>query len=158
MAIIRIVSGGQSGVDRAALDAALAAGIACGGWCPRGRRAEDGPIPARYPLTETAGRGYRERTRLNMRDSDGTLVLTRGAVEGGTAYTIRCAEAIGRPILLLRLDDDAGDPVAAILGWASANAVAVLNVAGPRESQRPGIGAAARGVLDRLCAALRAPA
>lgn len=158
MPIARIVSGGQTGVDRAALDAALAAGIACGGWCPRGRRAEDGTIPARYPLTETAGSGYRERTRLNVRDSDGTLVLARSAVEGGTAYTVRCAEATGRPVLVLRLDDDAGDPVAAILDWATANAITVLNVAGPRESQRPGIGDAARRVIDRLCAQLRPPA
>lgn len=158
MPIARIVSGGQTGGDRAALDAALAAGIACGGWCPRGRRAEDGTIPARYPLTETAGSGYRERTRLNVRDSDGTLVLARSAVEGGTAYTVRCAEATGRPLLVLRLDDDAGDPVAAILDWATANAITVLNVAGPRESQRPGIGDAARRVIDRLCAQLRPPA
>jgi hypothetical protein len=158
MAITRIVSGSQSGVDRAALDAALAAGIACGGWCPRGRRAEDGRIPACYPLTETEGSGYRERTRLNVRDSDATLVLTRGPVEGGTAYTLRCADALGRPVFLLRLDGDVDDPVAAILGWAAAKAVSVLNIAGPREGERPGIGAVARQLLDRLCAALHGPA
>ena len=77
--VARIVSGGQTGVDRAALDVAMEFGLACGGWCPRGRRAEDGPITHRYPLAETAGWDYAERTGLNVRDSDGTLVLSRGA-------------------------------------------------------------------------------
>lgn len=160
MVIQRIVSGGQTGVDRAALDAALAAGVPCGGWCPSGRRAEDGAIPGRYPLAEADGPGYRLRTRLNVRDSDGTLVLADGAIEGGTAYTVRCAEASGRPVLLIDLADGA-DPARtadSVLAWASANGVRVLNVAGPRESARPGIGAAARRVLDRLCALIRPPA
>ena len=74
---VEIVSGGQTGVDRAALDVALALGLACGGWCPRGRRAEDGPLPARYPLRETPSASYPERTEWNVRDSDGTLVLHR---------------------------------------------------------------------------------
>lgn len=89
----KLLSGGQTGVDRAALDAALALGIPCGGWCPQGRRAEDGQIPARYPLTETGSPGYRERTYLNVRDSDGTLILARGALSGGTTLTRRVARA-----------------------------------------------------------------
>jgi hypothetical protein len=148
----RIVSGGQTGVDRAALDAALAAGVPCGGWCPRGRRAEDGPIPARYPLEETGGAGYRERTRLNVRDSDATLILTKGALDGGTLRTARAADRLGRPVLVLDLDRmDPDDAVAAAADWIVANAVRALNVAGPRQSRCPGIYAMARRVMDRLC-------
>ena len=72
----KIISGGQTGVDRAALDVALELGLPCGGWCPRGRRAEDGPIDPRYPLTETPWDGYPQRTEWNVRDADGTLILT----------------------------------------------------------------------------------
>lgn len=75
---LRVISGGQTGVDRAALDVALELGLPCGGWCPAGRRAEDGPIPARYPLTETAGADYVERTRRNVVEADATLVLCHG--------------------------------------------------------------------------------
>src|SRR5438876_4889366 len=82
-----IVSGGQTGVDRAALDVALELGIPCGGWCPKGRRAEDGRIPLRYPLEETTLNIYPQRTEWNVRDSDGTLVLTTGRPEGGSALT-----------------------------------------------------------------------
>ncbi len=92
----KIVSGGQTGVDRAALDAALALGVPCGGWCPRGRRAEDGEIPARYPLRETPLPTYEQRTEWNVRDADGTLVLTRGPASGGTALTLALAERLGR--------------------------------------------------------------
>src|SRR5436305_1193025 len=83
-----IFSGGQTGVDRAALDVALELGIPCSGWCPRGRRAEDGTIPPRYPLQETRSLAYPVRTRWNVRDSDGTLILTRGRPDRGTALTI----------------------------------------------------------------------
>src|SRR5947199_5509021 len=82
-----IVSGGQTGVDRAALDVALELGLPCGGWCPRGRRAEDGPIPAHYPLCETRSPIYPVRARWNVRDSDATLILTRGRADRGTALT-----------------------------------------------------------------------
>lgn len=157
MTVRRIVSGGQTGVDRAALDAALASGLPCGGWCPQGRLAEDGIIPDRYPLTEAGQRGYRHRTRLNVRDSDGTLILARGSLQGGTAYTARCAEQLGRPLLVVRLDDpgDIEARAASILAWAVTNRTRVLNVAGPRESQHPGIGTAARALMDALCAAIR---
>src|SRR6516162_4541079 len=83
-----VVSGGQTGVDRGALDAALGLGVPCGGWCPDGRRAEDGVIPARYPVTELRGAGYEERTHKNVEDSDGTLIITFGQVSGGTARTL----------------------------------------------------------------------
>ena len=87
----KVVSGGPTGVDRAALDAACALGLALGGWCPRGRRAEDGAIPAEYPLRETPGEDYAERTEWNVRDASATLVLTRGQPSPGTALTIELA-------------------------------------------------------------------
>ena len=151
----KIVSGGQTGVDRAALDTALAFGISYGGWCPKGRRAEDGPIPARYKLRETAGAGYGERTRLNVRDSDGTLILVQGSAEvaiaGGTRLTIDVAEEIGRPALVIDLAAESVQTgVAAARAWRAANGGCILNVAGPRESEAPGIAAAAASFLAHL--------
>jgi hypothetical protein len=150
MAIAKVVSGGQTGVDRAALDVALALGVPCGGWCPRGRRAEDGPLDERYPLQETPWDGYPQRTEWNVHDSDGTLVLTRGQPDGGTALTVRLAAARHKPCLVLDLAGDA-DPATA-RAWAEANGVAVLNVAGPRESSAPGVYALAADFLRCLLA------
>jgi len=141
----RVISGGQSGVDRAALDAALELGIVCGGWCPRGRLAEDGRIPDRYPLRETPASGYAQRTEWNVRDADATLVLHRGRMRGGTALTVALARRLQRPCLTVDLAETA-DPDA-IRAWLAARRVAALNVAGPRESQAPGIGELARTVL-----------
>src|SRR5437870_6380616 len=90
--LTKIISGGQTGVDRAALDVALELGLPCGGWCPKGRRAEDGPIPARYPLAETPWSGYPQRTLWNVRDSDGTLILVDGEPDRGTQLTIELAK------------------------------------------------------------------
>lgn len=99
-----IVSGGQTGVDRAALDVALELGFLCDGWCPRGRKAEDGPIACRYPLRETPSARLSQRTEWNVRDSDGTLILTKGRPRGGTALTIQLATRLTRPHLVLDLD------------------------------------------------------
>jgi hypothetical protein len=134
---MKIISGGQTGVDRAALDVALALGLPCGGWCPRGRRAEDGPLPARYPLQETRSSAYPARTARNVRDSDGTLVLMRGQPDRGTALTIGLARRHGKPC---HVADLSGSPDAeAVRRWAAAAGIGVLNVAGPRESSQPGI-------------------
>ena len=103
--IERILSGGQTGVDRAALDVALELGLPCGGWCPKGRRAEDGPIPSHYPLTETPWDGYPQRTEWNVRDSDGTLILTEGEPDRGTALTRELAARHGKPCLVLDLTE-----------------------------------------------------
>jgi Circularly permutated YpsA SLOG family len=146
--MLKVVSGGQTGVDRAALDAARALGLPCGGWCPRDRRAEDGLIAAIYPLVETPSTDYAQRTRWNVRDSDGTLVLTRGRVEGGTAFTVAVARRRRRPLLVVDLATEP-DPMEADR-WVCEAGIGVLNVAGPRESQRPGIGAEARAFLERL--------
>ena len=146
--IEKIVSGGQTGVDRAALNIALALGINCGGWCPKGRRAEDGVIPSRYPLSECDDRRYQIRTEKNVLDSDATLILMLGALSGGTALTARLANRHERPLCLFDLNDPAD--VTPILSWMDNHAIRILNVAGPRESQRPGIGARAYEVLGLL--------
>lgn len=133
----KIVSGGQSGVDRAALDVALSLGIPCGGWCPRNRLAEDGRIEERYPLTETPSEETAQRTEWNVRDSDGTLVLTQGEPSGGTALTIRLAGRLGRPFRVVDLAK--GGDAGKVKEWIRRNRIEVLNVAGPRESKSPGI-------------------
>ena len=159
----KIVSGGQTGVDRAALDAALAAadatGVAVGGWCPRGRKAEDGAIPETYPLQETPSADYRERTEWNVRDSDGTLVLVRGSVSGGTALTVQFALAQDRPHRIVRLDRPGAmaEEPGATLDWIAANRITTLNVAGPRESQRPGVYVEARAFMEMLIVAAKEP-
>jgi len=134
---LTIVSGGQTGVDRAALDVALELGLPCGGWVPKGRLAEDGPIDARYPMRETGRRAYAVRTRFNVRDSDATLVLTRRHPTGGTALTIDFAKRSGRPCRVLDLDLDP-DPDA-VRAWLDSHRVRVLNVARLRERTSPGI-------------------
>ena len=144
-----IHSGGQTGVDRAALDAALAAGVPAGGWCPRGRRAEDGPLDARYPLRETPSGAYAERTGWNVRDTDATLIIHAGTLAGGTALTADLAREFGKPLLMVSLDEAS---VKGVRDWLQAERVAVLNVAGPRESEVPGIYARARAFIERLLA------
>ena len=146
--VAKIVSGGQTGVDRAALDVALELGLPCGGWVPRGRQAEDGRIPPIYPMRETESRGYATRTRLNVRDSDATLILSRGEPTGGTALTVDCALSLGRPHLVVDLAGEVDLP--AVRAWLALHDVRVLNVAGSRESAPPGIYQAAVDVLKNL--------
>lgn len=152
MRLRKIVSGGQTGVDRAALDAALAHDVPVGGWCPRGRRAEDGRIPDRYPLRETPSTAYEQRTAWNVRDSDGTLIVTDGTLEGGTALTMTEAKQQGRPVLRVRTIDPV--PVPMIRAWGEDHDVRVLNVAGPRASEVDGIYDAARALLEAFLRSL----
>ncbi len=133
----RLVSGGQTGVDRAALDVALELGVPCGGWCPKGRKAEDGVLPSRYSLKETPAAEYAQRTTWNVRDSEGTLILTMGPATGGTAQTIDDAIRLKRPYLVVDLATHP-DP-ASVRAWIAANHIRTLNVAGPRESKCPGV-------------------
>lgn len=146
---LKIVSGGQTGADRAALDVALALGLPVGGWCPKGRRAEDGVIPDRYPLVEIPERDYQVRTRRNVEGSDGTLILNLGALEGGTALTVKLArEVVGKPCRVVALEK--GIDPANFRAWLETQWIAALNVAGPRESKRPGVYAAAVRCLEEL--------
>jgi len=146
--VSKIVSGGQTGVDRAALDVALELGIPCGGSCPKGRRAEGGPIPDRYLLKETPSPFYPQRTKWNVRDADGTLVLTIGRPDGGTALTIKLARRLKKPHRVVNLG---GNPaIEPVRGWIQANQLQVLNVAGPREKDEQRIYARAKRFLRQL--------
>ncbi len=148
----RIVSGGQTGADRAALDWAIGNGVAHGGWCPRGRIAEDGVLPAQYQLRESATSDYRWRTRQNVADSDATLIVNTGILDGGTLETVNFAQTLGKPHLIVQLDCGVGDEeVQQLLEWLQRVSPDALNVAGPRESKRPGIYALTFELLD--CAA-----
>jgi hypothetical protein len=151
--LTRIVAGGQTGVDRGALDAALDLGLEAGGWAPKGLRAEDGIIPDRYPLKETPGREYDQRTEWNVRDSDATLVLTTGKPEGGTAATIELAHKLQKPIFVVDLLKPHN--LASISFWLDYEQVRTLNVAGPRESKVPGIRAMAMEFLKDLLMSLK---
>ena len=135
--VCKVISGGQTGADRAGLDVALEMGLMIGGWCPKGRKAEDGPIDEKYPLQETGSDEYRVRTELNVLDSDGTLIFTLGKPAGGTALTMAKAISWGKPYFLVNLDRDVDCQTAA--AWLRDDAVRVLNIAGPRESECPGI-------------------
>ncbi|MDJ0949301.1 MAG: putative molybdenum carrier protein [Alphaproteobacteria bacterium] len=140
--IARVITGGQTGVDRAALDVALALGIDCGGLCPRDRRAEDGRIPDRYPLTESRLRAYAWRTLVNVWRADGLLILCPGDPTGGTRLALRAALRLGKPHLLVALggpEFDVGVTGDGIERWLEAHGIGILNVAGPRESDAPGI-------------------
>ena len=153
--MIEIRSGGQSGVDRAALDAALAAGLRVGGWCPKGRRAEDGRIANSYPLKETPSENYEQRTEWNVRDADATLIIARGPeLQGGTLLTARIAAMLEKPVRAVDLSEPNASADAA--RWIAENGVRVLNVAGPRESVQPGIYAEARRFLGDLLEQLSA--
>lgn len=153
--IARIVSGGQTGVDRAALEVARDLGLPCGGWVPRGRRAEDGRVPDCYAMRETASAGYPQRTRYNVRDSDATLILSRGAPTGGTALTVACAQSLRRPCLVVDIDRAVdAETERTVQVWLRRHHVRILNVAGPRESTAPGIATDAAVFIRRLLEAM----
>lgn len=148
-----IISGGQTGVDRAVLDAAIALGIQHGGWCPAGRRAEDGCIPERYHLREADSPDYEGRTRRNVDDADATLIITPAPLVGGTALTHDYAVQVGKSCLVIDPEDTSA--VAKARAWlaqlpAASSGDYTLNLAGPRESQVPGIGDVARRLVQAI--------
>lgn len=139
----KIISGGQSGVDRGALDAALALDMPHGGWCPRGRQAEDGRIADRYQLRECQSKEYWVRTEQNVVTSTGTLILhTVERLTGGTLFTLRMAKKHRKPYFLVNLSE--GPCAQEVQQWICQNGISILNVAGPRQSSSPGVDYVAR--------------
>ena len=132
-----IISGGQSGVDRAALDFAIKHGIPCGGWCPADRISEEGIIPDHYPLKETVSKEYSERTKLNIEDSDGTLIIFLNIMDEGTQFTLRYAREKNNPLYIIngKRNLDVDD----FKKWIRDKGILTLNIAGSRESSEPGI-------------------
>ncbi len=133
--MIKIISGGQTGVDRAALDAALESGVSVGGWCPQGRKAEDGPIAEKYPLQELPDSGYKKRTLKNVQDSDATVIIYFESISGGTEKTLLYCLNEKKPYLLI----DGGSITQDIASkqikyFIDENQISLLNVAGPRAS------------------------
>ncbi len=156
---LEIISGGQTGVDRAALDTAIRYDLPCGGWCPPGRLAEDGPLSTHYPLTELKSGGYRERTKRNVKDADATLIIHAGKPGRGTGLTINTAKQLARPLLVLDLRDLGANSEfelqqSQLREFLQLHQVRVLNIAGPRASGWPEGYALSRkllaGVLGRF--------
>jgi hypothetical protein len=149
--IKRIVSGGQTGVDRAALDVAIKLGISHGGWVPRGRLTESGPLPQKYHLKETSSSQYSVRTKKNVVETDGTLILSHGALTGGTEYTRKMAIRHGRPCLHIDLFQTAAFHAAtAINQWIRQKNIEILNVAGARASEDPAIYTDTLNILESV--------
>jgi hypothetical protein len=149
-----IMSGGQTGADRGALDAAIQLGLGWGGWAPKGWRAEDGVIPEIYRehMRESSWADYKLRTRLNIQDTDGTLIVSFGPLSGGSEYTAQHAKHQRKPCKHLQLPAQERTRIpdavrVAILTWIEDNRISTLNVAGPRESKEPGIQLAVRDAL-----------
>ena len=137
--IKKIISGGQTGADQAALDTAIKLDIPHGGWIPKGRKTESGPLPGKYQLQEMPTASYPKRTEQNVLDSDGTLIISNGELTGGSALTRKLATKHGRPWLHIDLDTIDVDPSKVIKSWIGMNEIKILNVAGPRASKVPQI-------------------
>jgi hypothetical protein len=144
---LKLVSGGQTGADRAGLDFALANGVPCGGHCPRGRKAEDGPIPARYPLTETKSADYLKRTELNVKESDGTIIFTIApTLTGGSKRTADFAAKYNKP--WVHISGETHSPGQTLREFIERNKIRVLNIAGSRASKQPSVGEFVISVLN----------
>jgi hypothetical protein len=147
----KIVSGGQTGADRAALDFAIKRKIPHGGWVPKGRLAEDGPLPAKYKVQDMPTDGYPARTERNVIDSDGTLIISHGRLTGGSSFTRKMAKKHGKPHLHIDLTrTKITESAAVVLIWLTGNGVLVLNVAGPRASKDPHIYDHVLSLLDQV--------
>lgn len=149
----RIVSGGQSGADRGGLDAAIALGLSHGGWCPKGRRAEDGVVPEIYGVQEMLTASYAARTKRNVIDSDATVIFTRGALFGGCLLTARAAEKAAKPLCHIDFNTlETTHAARELRAWLERCRPRTLNVAGSRESDAPGIQEVVAAVLEKVLA------
>jgi hypothetical protein len=147
---LKIIAGGQTGADRAALAWAVARGVPHGGWCPKGRKAEDGAVPPQFQLRETGSGNYAVRTRWNVRDADGTVVFSlRRRLTGGSRLTVEIARQLGKPFLHLTPAPGVAESARCLDAFIKQNGVAVLNVAGPRASEESGVGEFVGAVLSR---------
>ncbi|MFN2540833.1 MAG: putative molybdenum carrier protein [Chthoniobacterales bacterium] len=136
---MKIISGAQTGVDRAALDVALKHGIECGGWCPTGRLDEFGRIPDHYPVRELDRGSFAERTLQNVKDSDATVIICFGEPRGGTQFTIECCGRLDRPHNIIDAGKTSPEEAARVIGnFMRQHTIDILNVAGPRQSEWPG--------------------
>ena len=134
-----ILSGGQTGADQGALDAALELKLPCGGWCPKGRRSEGKPIPAKYPVLVHSSSCYLSRTETCVKESDGALVFTYGEPTGGTKLTIDLFQKHKKPVFIIDLRSDPVHEISAkVFHWGLENKIQALNVAGPKERKHPG--------------------
>jgi len=150
--IEKIISGGQTGADQAALDAAIELDIPHGGWIPKGRITENGPLPSKYDLAEMPTTSYPARTQKNILESDGTLILSHGKLTGGSAYTREIANQNAKPCLHIDLDEKGAFMASSeITAWVMDNNIAVLNVAGPRSSRDPKIYDKVKGIIKTVC-------
>ena len=149
--IRKVISGGQTGADQAGLDAAMRAGVEHGGFVPKGRRTEKGPLSDKYEMDEDSSNSYEGRTLKNVLASDGTVVFAHGKLTGGSRLTREYARKNGRPCLVVNLNS-AGPGKAAqkLQQWIEENRIEVLNVAGPRESKDPGIYQVVFEILQRV--------
>jgi hypothetical protein len=152
--IAKIISGGQTGVDRGALDFAIRKGITHGGACPKGRLSENGRIPDKYNLTETSSKSYPGRTLKNVQAADGTLILSRGKPSGGTLLTVYFCNSVSKPRFVI----DLNHPLQAsdFWQWVKTTKIGTLNVAGPRESKQSGIKKQTIAALEQLWAKMPA--
>ncbi|MCF8297844.1 MAG: putative molybdenum carrier protein [Saprospiraceae bacterium] len=146
--ITKIISGAQTGVDLAALDFAIQNDIPCGGWCPKGRINESGIIPEKYPLAETKTSDYSERTEMNIKDSDGTLVLFSVNIDEGTKYTLKRAMELQKPFYSIDISSE--PEIDSLMQWIRIYNIKTLNIAGARESNYPGIYKRAYKFLEKL--------
>lgn len=149
--VTKIISGGQTGADRAALDFAIERNIPYGGWLPKGRKTEDGPLPEKYQLQEMPTGEYAKRTQQNILDSDGTLIVSHEYLTGGSALTEFLAEKHKKPCLHIDLNKLNQNEAALIIDkWLQTNKIEILNVAGPRAGRDPKIYQATLELLEAV--------
>lgn len=156
MMLKKVISGGQTGVDRAGLDAAMEAGIPVGGYCPKGKKSEDGTIPDGYPLEELTTTQYHVRTEKNVVESDGTLILNKGLLSKGTKLTHDYTVRHLKPCLIVQLDAEQMIEPSQVVNWIEGQQITTLNVAGPRESKFPdGIYMESHSYLEKIFSTIK---